>query len=508
MYQQQNILHGDALDQLKTIQENTIDCIVTDPPYGYGFMNKDWDRVVVSTDIWKECLRVLKAGGFAFIMCAPRQDVLSRQIVNLQDAGFETGFTSIYWTYASGFPKAADVSKLVDKRNGTLPEQSRQFAEYIKSKRTHMNIGLTEIDKQVCNGTTNYSWFEGRPAGQRLPRQMEYDKIKIILKLDNRFDNLIGEAEREIIGKSDNKIHLENLGDAGYKEEWNITRAATDKAKQLDGSYCGFQPKPAVEVVLVVMKPLSEKSYVDQALANKHGITWLDSVRIPYQSEDDKDIRPDLELTTSTDQYRFTNHQRGHGDQSGRFPANLLVSDDCLNDGKIRTSNDHRKQITGKPFDPANGWNQHDMKNISDAHYGDSGSFSRYFDLDRWYETTFPFMIVPKADKAEKNKGLDQWLHNKVNDGRKTEIDNPFQRGETMRRNIHPTVKPLKVFCYLITMGSREGDTILDPFCGSGTSLVAAYMTHRKGIGIEINKEYVDIANARLSDSLLQTKLV
>ena len=66
---------GPCQDQLKAIDSDSIDCMVTDPPYGYSFMNKDWDKAVVGVDTWKECLRVLKPGAFAFIMSSPRQDV-------------------------------------------------------------------------------------------------------------------------------------------------------------------------------------------------------------------------------------------------------------------------------------------------------------------------------------------------------------------------------------------------------------------------------------------------
>ena len=89
---------------MKRMEDNVIDQICTDPPYGYSFMGKDWDKVVMGVEYWQECLRVLKPGGFCFVMASPRQDVLSRQIIRLQDAGFDVGFTSIYWAYASGFP--------------------------------------------------------------------------------------------------------------------------------------------------------------------------------------------------------------------------------------------------------------------------------------------------------------------------------------------------------------------------------------------------------------------
>ena len=77
------------------------------------------------------------------------------------------------------------------------------------------------------------------------------------------------------------------------------------------------------------------------------------------------------------------------------------------------------------------------------------------------------------------------------------------------KHNHHPTVKPLKLFSYLITMGSQRRTTIiLDPFCGSGTTLIAANNLARKYIGIEINKEYLEIAKHRLLPHIQQTKLV
>ena len=109
---------GDSQEKLKDIESESVDLIVTDPPYGYSFMGKDWDKAVPSVDIWKECLRVLKPGAFAFIMSAPRLDVLTQMSVRVQEAGFDVSFTPLFWAYASGFPKAQNMSKAVDKRLG------------------------------------------------------------------------------------------------------------------------------------------------------------------------------------------------------------------------------------------------------------------------------------------------------------------------------------------------------------------------------------------------------
>lgn len=97
------ILHGDCLDKLKELADNSVDAIVTDPPYGLNFMNKKWDYDVPSTDIWKEALRVLKPGGHMLAFFGTR--TYHRGVVRIEDAGFEIR-DQIQWIYGSGFPKS------------------------------------------------------------------------------------------------------------------------------------------------------------------------------------------------------------------------------------------------------------------------------------------------------------------------------------------------------------------------------------------------------------------
>ena len=105
----------------------------------------------------------------------------------------------------------------------------------------------------------------------------------------------------------------------------------------------------------------------------------------------------------------------------------------------------------------------------------------------------------------DRDEGLDYLIPKKVNDGRNTPIDNPFQRGETLRKNIHPTVKPVELMQYLVRLVTPNGGTILDPFMGSGsTGKAVMYENNEKDknytfIGIELEKEYYEIANARIS---------
>ena len=450
------ILHGDSLDLLKDLDDNSVDSIVTDPPYGYDFMGKDWDKAVPSVEMWEECLRVLKPGSFAFIMSAPRADVQGEMIKRLEKAGFRVDFTPIYWTYATGFPKAANMGKLVDKRLGAEREV----------------VGKKECGYQVSISKTR------KEQGYR-------------------------------------------PNETNATTEVDITEPGSDEAKALNGSYGGYQPKPAVEVVIVAMKPLDKKGYLEQALDNGKGVTWFDDCRIPFDEGDtpqggygDMDIGIGKPAETQNyrkkdgNETRGWNNSRGYGRDSepkttkrkpredgtvfktsgfksenndtaeaspfGRFAANLVVSDDVLEE-----------------------------------------DFSRYYDLDAWWEDrvqklpdeikrTFPFLAVPKPSKSEKNMGLDKFdkqqkIFNGQSDKPSTDMKGVEQKFTTQpSANNHPTVKPTTLMSYLVTLGSRKGDVVLDPFAGSGTTGISCVFSERNYLLIEREKEYFDILKARI----------
>jgi site-specific DNA-methyltransferase (adenine-specific) len=109
------LIHGDCLDVLKAMADNSVDSVVTDPPYGLRFMGKKWDYDVPSEEIWRECLRVLKPGGHLLAFAGTRTQ--HRMAVRIEDAGFEIR-DMIAWVYGSGFPKSLDVSKAIDKAAG------------------------------------------------------------------------------------------------------------------------------------------------------------------------------------------------------------------------------------------------------------------------------------------------------------------------------------------------------------------------------------------------------
>ncbi len=452
------IYNMDCLDGMAKIAAESIDLVVTDPPYGIEFMNKDWDRAIPAIPIWQECLRVLKPGAFAFVMSGPRLDMLWRMGAKLEEAGFVTGFTPIFWVFATGFPKAANISKLIDKRAGAEGE-------------------VLETVSYERKSDASFAWQDGQ--------------------------------------------HRSEAFKAGG-HTYEVRAPATPEAQALEGAYAGFQPKPAVELILVVMKPLSEPTYVDQALQNGKGATWLEEGRIPFENKEDMESS---RFGTQTDIRGggYGTKRPSEGDvyrkdvlssTKGRFAPNLLVSDDMLNTGQAPNQGHwaHAK-VTG--YGSFGGGTQ---EYYGVGPKGSVDSYSKYFSLDAWWvdyidqlpeeaRRTFPCLVVPKPSKSEKNQGLNERDHSVVNDGRKKAIDNPFQRGKTPRRNTHPTVKPIQLMSYLVAIGSRPKDIVLDPFIGSGTTAIACRLSLREFIGFEISKEYYEIARARLRPYMEQRKL-
>ena len=115
------LFHGDCLKVLPTLEENSVDSIVTDPPYELGFMGKKWDAtgVAFNVDVWREAYRVLKPGGHLLAFSGSR--TYHRMAVAIEDAGFEIR-DQIMWVYGSGFPKSMAIDKQLDKQLGVERE--------------------------------------------------------------------------------------------------------------------------------------------------------------------------------------------------------------------------------------------------------------------------------------------------------------------------------------------------------------------------------------------------
>ena len=188
-----DIFHGNCLDHMLFMEDNSVDAIVTDPPYGLSFMGKKWDYDVPGVDIWTECLRVLKPGGHLLAFAGTRTQ--HRMAVRIEDAGFELR-DMIAWVYGSGFPKSLDVSKALDKAAGA--------------------------EREVLGTVDPRGTFDGR--------------------------------ERKSAAVNTNWRGAEGRDDVRDLSQKQITAPATDAARQWQG--WGTALKPALEPITVARKPL------------------------------------------------------------------------------------------------------------------------------------------------------------------------------------------------------------------------------------------------------------
>ena len=401
MKQETQMFCGDSAVELLKIKDNSVDMLCSDPPYGYSFMNKGWDQVLPDTEIWRQSYRVLKPGAFITVMAAPRTDVLWRISRDLEEAGFDLSFTNIEWVYHSGFPKATDISKSLDKRKGRIGYDLSNIKNQLKDLYKQSGKTFAKIDEECGFKATGYLRITSRDDdgwGEALPTEEKWRTISEVIgateEIYETYKSYFEEAEREIIGQKTSgigKAFTEDGWGSG-SDEVDITIASTDVAKKYEGSKAGFQPKPAREIIIVGMKPFSEGSYVDKVLNFE------------------------------------------------ALPDNIKM--------------------------------------------------------------TYPLIQTPKPAKKEKDFGMSGEEQKKPQrDEGQEKFNVPQKNRPTTAKNIHPTVKPIKLMSYLITLFTRPGDWVLDPFGGSGTTGLACKLLDRNHIYIDFTQEYYDIAEERLQVS-------
>ena len=143
------VLHGDCRDKLELLADNSIDSIVTDPPYELGFMGKSWDASGIAYDptVWAQCLRVLKPGGHMLAFSGSR--TYHRMVCAIEDAGFQIR-DQIMWIYASGFPKSLDISK----QKGC--ENWQGWGTALKPAHEPIVLARKELDGTIANNTLTH----------------------------------------------------------------------------------------------------------------------------------------------------------------------------------------------------------------------------------------------------------------------------------------------------------------------------------------------------------------
>ena len=477
------VLHaGDCLEVLASLPENSIDAVVTDPPYHFasivkrfgkessapaqygtdgvyarssrGFMGKEWDGgdIAFRPETWALVWRVLKPGGHMVAFGAPKN--YHRLACAIEDAGFEIR-DSLMWVFGSGFPKSLDVSKAIDKSGGVdVSEFKRSLREYVDRS----GKSRSEIDA-LCGFTMRFDTMrEADPIGWgcSLPSPDKWLKICEVLGCDaSEYQELINRVWR---GKS-KEVASENqsMSGANYKRI-DKGNPVFDAARQWEG--WGTALKPAYEPIVLARKPLSEGTVAANVLRWGTGALNIDATRIAAPDGVPKfNKRNESSDNCFGDGLNGSNRTGEIDTSTGRWPANLCHdgSQAVLDLFPHTKSGSFQKGCVQQATNgPSKG---KETLRIRDAREGDEGSAARFF-------------YCAKANKTDRADSK------------------------------HPTVKPISLMQWLVRLITPQDGTVLDPFAGSGTTGKAAIEEGMKAVLIEREPEYQQDIIRRLNAQL------
>jgi site-specific DNA-methyltransferase (adenine-specific) len=309
----------------------------------------------------------------------------------------------------------------------------------------------------------------------------------------NGTQNCNGEALREMFDKNGSCPSYRPQPEQQFNRELNAIQEqwGTQACREVIENWkkIGTALKPSFEPIIVARKPF-KGTLVDNIIENGVGGINIDECRVKHNGENLSRPFNEYKNEHLYGKYEKKGNPNNISDKLGRFPANVIhdgSNEVC--EGFPNTKGFYRPNCKEKSYNQSS-----NIKlgggNVS-SQYNDSGSASRYF-------------YCAKASKKDRDEGLTEFESKTVNDGRQKSIDNAFQRGETLRKNTHPTVKPTELMQYLVRLVAPKGATILDPFNGSGSTGKAVMYENKernanyKYIGIELNEEYLEIADTRI----------
>ena len=494
-----NVIHGDCLEELKELEDNSVDAVVTDPPYGLsntkpqqvadvlkawvtgdtvsvpakkgGFMGASWDSFVPPPAVWEECMRVLKPGGHMAVFAGARtQDLMG---LSIRLAGFEIRDT-LGWVYGSGFPKSMDVSKAIDKGQGKNRQRQLEFTEWMRST----GITATQINEATeTNMGGHYLTAASQPA---IATADLFDKLRPLLpEVPERIERLVAErtgiewtdyVKREVVGKRPYTSHkaAHFVGGENNRVDVPITTPATSEAQRWDG--WGTALKPAIEPIILARKPLVG-TVANNVLAHGVGGLNIDACRV--QTDDDTARTCNgVGNSSSFDMAASGERRVNGGSPAGRFPANVLLDEHAAKEMDKQSGHIPPSSRTARRDYTVDGGIEGFLSWVVKTEgesmgYTDSGGASRFFPV---------FKYQAKAPKKER----------------------PVIECEDGTKIQHATVKPLALMEWLVSLIVPPGGTVLDPFAGSGTTLQAALNKGFTPIGIEQDADYIKLIEKRL----------
>ena len=445
------LLVGNCLTTLKNLPDDSIDSIVTDPPYEIGFMGKGWDStgIAYNVELWKECLRVLKPGGHLLSFGATRS--YHRMAVAIEDAGFEIR-DSIHWTYGSGFPKSMNISKAIDKQAGAerkvvgFRDVPDQRGGRINSEATAENGVQTRNVPITTPATKAAKQWDGWGTALK----PSHEPIVVARK---PFDGTVADNVQQH-GTGAINIDATRVG----TETITINGQGNDNL--FHGNFSGEIDNPT----------RTGRFPANTLLTHNY----------------------DCQQTGTTSQTVVTTSGKGF---AGSFEGG--TND---NGGAAQTFSSPTWSCT--PSCPIELLDQQQEE------------VSRFFHNSQWSvaDDLTPFIYQAKPGKKERNAGLEALPEktNKFGNQRNGEdlgngsVNDKFTTEPS--KNFHPTVKPVELMRYLIKMVTPPNGVVLDPFLGSGTTAVAATLEGYAWKGCELTEEYLPIIKGRITWAVAEKK--
>jgi DNA modification methylase len=533
--------HGNCLDILPTLPDCSVDSVVTDPPYELGFMGKKWDAsgIAYRVDLWSEVLRVLKPGGHLLAFGGTR--TYHRMAVAIEDAGFEIR-DSIHYMYGSGFPKSLNVKKAAKDSTcqcGQTVQYNHDNGDMHRVRQDVSDIPSVAAKSPAPEMQSGVQW-QGTGSRTNTPRSQRQSGV------DGRFASLVPEKDDRSeqpsmegwsdFPKGEGQLHRPEVRQVSSRVDRNgsVGRlhngtspsdgAVGWQASGEDGSGEPHQPqpsgqsarelgtipeqrrpqawggwpvcggcskpilpeglgsalKPAHEPIVVARRPLIG-TVAANVLQHGTGALNIDGTRIGTDGGTSGGVG-----SGSFRMHGFTNLNdlRAAAAEGGKCPDGRDAAT-CLATYERNLAEAGPITVTGRwpanvIFDP------------------DAAT-----ELDRQQDGASRFFYIAKPSKAERNAGLDGLpKRNKYQaggvggTGGKRDVAEAVNA--TPAANHHPTVKPLTLMRYLVRLVTPPGGTVLEPFAGSGTTLMAATMEGFNSIGIEMTDDYLPIIEGRV----------
>jgi len=479
------IHNGNNLEVLKTFPDNSVDSVVTDPPYGLSFMGKAWDYDVPKVELWREVFRVLKPGGHLLSFFGTR--TYHRGVVAIEDAGFEIR-DQIGWAYGSGFPKSHNL-KDGWKGWGTALKPAwepicvarKPFTGTVAENVLKHGTGAINIDG--CRVGISGARNNGRARGTANAFGEYGATEKVDYGVGRWPANLIHDGSEEVVGLFPTSTTRPDPNYAYNKTECGgntfngrgtyTPRSDSGSAARFFKS-CGYT-EDLCEGVSVAAKSMYQ--------CEKHADFAQRLVAILVRQEG----------VLSQEELQVILGYIGNCEKCSQL-LNLVLNAVISGSIDIITTTINLLKSYGYAL-PAIEKNTNSGKQVKEGE-------------GKGQETAMRFLYCAKASKKDREEGCEalpekQYSH----DGREKPIDNAYQRNSNSNSNHHPTVKPTDLMRYLCRLVTPPGGTVLDPFMGSGSTGKAAVLEGFDFIGIELDPEYCKIAEARIGSAQNQKRL-